>query len=109
MAYFILLIVILIYGSSLCFAYTDTVRDSKYFYLLSLGCSLCVGFLWAAGVKVSHTTERIFLFSLMWEFAVILTDYVVPLIFFGLNSNKYVTLGSLIVAAGLTVMKLGMK
>jgi len=109
MAYLILLLVITVYSTSLFFAYTDSIRDSKYFYMLSLCCSFCIGTLWATGVRVCHTTERIFFFSLCWEFAVILTDYIIPLVFFGLNANKYVTLGSLIVAVGLTIMKLNMK
>lgn len=109
MAYLILLLVITVYSTSLFFSYTPSIRESKYFYILSLCCSFCIGTLWATGVRVSQTTERIFFFSLCWEFAVILTDYIIPLVFFGLNANKYVTLGSLIVAVGLTIMKLNMK
>jgi hypothetical protein len=109
MAYLVLLLVVAIYSTSLSMSYTDSVRESKYFYPLSLVCSFCIGSLWVIGVRFSKTTEGIFFFSLCWEFAVIITDYVIPLVFFGLNANKYVTLGSLIVAVGLTIMKLNMK
>ena len=109
MAYLILLMVVLVYSTSLFFSYTDSIRESKYYYAMSLCCSFCIGTLWVNGVRICQTTDRIFFFSLCWEFAVILTDYVIPLVFFGLNANKYVTLGSLIVAVGLTMMKLNMK
>jgi hypothetical protein len=65
--------------------------------------------LWISGIKLIDNKERIFLFSLCWEFSVISIDYLVPLVFYGLNVNKYVVLGSLIVAVGLTVMKLNMR
>ncbi len=109
MAYLVLLVVVAVYSTSLCMSYTDSVRESKYFYPLSLMCSFFIGTLWVTGVRLSKTTENIFFFSLCWEFAVILTDYIIPLVFFGLNANKYVTIGSLVVAVGLTIMKLNMK
>jgi hypothetical protein len=68
-----------------------------------------VSTLWVSGIKLIDNKERIFLFSLCWEFSVISIDYLVPLVFYGLNVNKYVVLGSLIVAVGLTVMKLNMR
>jgi hypothetical protein len=68
-----------------------------------------VSSLWVSGIKLIDNKERIFLFSLCWEFSVISIDYLVPLVFYGLNVNKYVVLGSLIVAVGLTIMKLNMR
>ena len=68
-----------------------------------------VSSLWVSGIKLIDNKVRIFLFSLCWEFSVISIDYLVPLVFYGLNVNKYVVLGSLIVAVGLTVMKLNMR
>ena len=109
MAYLILLLVMVVYSTSLYISYTDSIRESKYFFLISLCCSLCIGTLWATGTRVCQTTERIFFFSLCWEFAAIMTDYIIPLVFFGLNANKYVILGSLIVATGLVIMKLNMR
>lgn len=109
MAYLILLLVVAVYSTSLMFSYTESIRESKYYCLMSLCCSLCIGMLWVYGVRAMQTTERIFFFSLCWEFAVILTDYLIPLAFYGLNVNKYVVMGSLVVAAGLTIMKLNMR
>ena len=108
MLYLILLAVVTVYSTSLLFSYSDSVRESRYYFILSLCCSLCIGMLWASGVRACKTTERIFFFSLCWEFSVIFIDYLIPLAFYGLNVNKYVILGSLLVAAGLTVMKLNM-
>ena len=109
MLYLILLAVVTVYSTSLLFSYSDSVRESKYYFMLSLCCSLCIGMLWAGGVRVCKTTERIFFFSLCWEFAVILIDCLIPLAFYSLNVNKYVVFGSFVVAIGLTIMKLNMR
>jgi hypothetical protein len=109
MAYLVLIAVVAVYSTSLCMSYTDSIRESKYFYPLSLMCSFCIGSLWVVGVRLSNATDKIFFFSLCWEFAVILVDYLIPLAFYSLNVNKYVVFGSFVVAVGLTIMKLNMR
>lgn len=109
MAWLILMLVVVVYSASLVFSYSEVIRESKYFFVLSMLGSFTIGTLWVMGVRVCQTTDRIFFFSLCWSFAVILTDYLIPLAFYNLNVNKYVVLGSLIVAVGLTIMKLNMR
>lgn len=108
MEWIIILAVMVLYTSSLIFCYTDLIRNAWYYPILSIGVGVLVSTLWVLGVRFADSKERIFLFSLCWEFSVILIDYIVPLVFYGLNVNKYVVLGSLLVAAGLTLMKLNM-
>ena len=52
MAYLVLIAVVAVYSTSLCMSYTDSIRESKYFYPLSLMCSFCIGSLWVVGVRV---------------------------------------------------------
>lgn len=109
MEWIIILAVMTLYSLSLVLCYDDNIRNAWYYPWLSVVIGIMVSTLWVSGVKFADNKERIFLFSLCWEFSVISIDYLVPLVFYGLNVNKYVVLGSLIVAVGLTVMKLNMR
>lgn len=109
MEWLIILAVMTLYSLSLVLCYDDNIRNAWYYPWLSIVIGIMVSTLWVSGIKLIDNKERIFLFSLCWEFSVISIDYLVPLVFYGLNVNKYVVLGSLIVAAGLTVMKLNMR
>ena len=105
----IILAVMTLYSTSLMLSYNPDTRNSWYYTLLSLAIGLLVSTLWTLGVRILDNKERIFFFSLCWEFAVIFIDYAIPLAFFGLNVNKYVILGSILVATGLVIMKLNMR
>jgi len=105
----IILAVMTLYSTSVMLCYNSETRNSWYYPVVSILIGLCISSMWVTGVRVLDNKERIFFFSLCWAFAVIFVDYVIPLVFFGLNVNKYVVLGSLIVAAGLVIMKLNMK
>jgi len=105
----ILFLVVLIYSASLIITYSDDIRRSSFYIPLSLVASILIGLLWSTGIKHIDNKDRIFLFSLCWEFMILIIDYIVPLIFYSLSVNKYVILGSFIVAVGLTIMKLNMK
>lgn len=105
----IILAVMTLYSISLTLCYNTETRNSWYYPVVSVVLGLCISSMWISGVRVLDNKERIFFFSLCWEFAVIFVDYVIPLVFFGLNVNKYVVFGSLIVATGLVIMKLNMK
>ena len=109
MEWLIILAVMTLYSLSLVLCYDDNIRNAWYYPWLSVVIGIMVSTLWVSGIKFIDNKERIFLFSLCWEFSVISIDYLVPLVFYGLNVNKYVVLGSLIVAVGLTVMKLNMR
>jgi hypothetical protein len=109
MEWLIILAVMTLYSLSLILCYDDHIRNVWYYPWVSVVIGLMVSGLWISGIKLIDNKERIFLFSLCWEFSVISIDYLVPLVFYGLNVNKYVVLGSLIVAVGLTVMKLNMR
>lgn len=109
MEWIIILAVMTLYSLSLVLCYDDYIRNAWYYPWLSIVIGIMVSSLWVLGIKLIDNKERIFLFSLCWEFSVISIDYLVPLVFYGLNVNKYVVLGSLIVAVGLTVMKLNMR
>lgn len=109
MEWLIIFAVMVTYSSSLALCYNDDLRRSWFYPWLSIGIGFVISSLWMLGVRTIDNKERIFLFSLCWEFSVILIDYLVPLVFYGLNVNKYVVLGSLITALGLTIMKLNMR
>ena len=109
MEWLIILAVMSLYSISLIVCYDDVARNTWYYPFLSVGLGLIISIFWVLGVKYLDNKDRIFFFSLCWEFSVIFIDYTIPLVFFGLNVNKYVLMGSLVVAAGLTIMKLNMK
>jgi hypothetical protein len=109
MEWLIILAVMSLYSTSLMMCYSDSTRNSWYYPIFSLGFSLIVSTLWVTGVRYLDNKDRIFFFSLCWEFSVIFIDYTIPLVFFGLNVNKYVVMGSFVVAMGLTIMTLNMK
>jgi hypothetical protein len=109
MEWLVILAVITLYASSLILCYSDSIRNAWYYPLLSIAIGIIVSTMWVLGVRLADNKERIFFFSLCWEFSVIFIDYAIPLAFFGLNVNKYVILGSLLVATGLVIMKLNMR
>lgn len=109
MEWLVIVAVMAIYSLSLVLCYDDGIRNSWYYPWLALSMGFVISSLWVAGVRAIDNRERIFLFSLCWEFSVISIDYLVPLVFYGLNVNKYVVLGSLVTALGLTIMKLNMR
>lgn len=109
MEWLIILAVMSLYSVSLMMCYSDSTRNSWYYPIVSLGFSLIVSTLWVTGVRYLDNKDRIFFFSLCWEFCVIFIDCTIPLVFFGIGANRNVVIGAFVVAAGLTFMKLNMK
>lgn len=106
MEWLILFVAMVFYCISLFLCYCQDIRSSWYYVPLALSIGICTSLMWILSVKVIDNKERIFFFSLCWEFLVVFIDCLIPLVFFGINANKYIVIGAAIVVAGLVVMKI---
>lgn len=106
MEWLILFAAMVFYSISLLLCYSQGIRSAWYYVPLALSIGLCTSLMWTLSVKIIDNKEKIFFFSLCWEFLVILVDCLIPIVFFGISANKYMVIGSVIVVLGLIVMRL---
>jgi hypothetical protein len=105
----IVLIVFFLYGISMSLSYNDSFRNTWYYVPVCVSFSLVCGTMWAFGTRITNGNERLLMFSLAWEFSVILVDIIVPYLIYGITPTRGFFLGSMMVVVGMVIMKLSMR
>ena len=95
--------VLCVAGSGL--SYTDDLRRSPWytFWMVVLG-GACAG-LFAWGAKLLDDRERLYVFSLWYDSTLYFCYYGLPILLFATRPSPGVLLGTVIVLAGLVVVK----
>ncbi len=94
-----------------CFAigagisYTDSIRKSQWFIpaYFSVGFVGMVCWVWAC--RLIDDKQKLYLFSLAWDFLMVVCYYALPLLIFEFKFNKGVIIGMLIMLVGLVIVK----
>lgn len=85
-------------------SFTDSVRRSAWYVPLMAVVSLATGLLFAYGSRMLDDKGRIFVFSLLYDCAMAVAYYVLPILFFGCALKNQTIAAAVLIAAGLIVL-----
>lgn len=105
MEWFVLIFVTFLYVASSYIAYQESWRQSSWYLPTGMLIGVLLTILWVATVKYIDNRERIYFFSLAWDFIMVAVFYLLPL-FMGVKLDKWGLFGLTLVAAGLVLVKI---
>ena len=108
MEWITLLIALNFYFACTYFSFHEELRRANWFVPVSVCLNIVTSFLWFSTVKYIDEKNKIFFYSLAWDFCMVCIAYFVPILFFNLNLNKMTIAGFLLMIIGLIIIKTNM-
>lgn len=87
------------------FSYSDSLRNSRAYMPVFVTAILATGFCWVAATRMADDKNKIYVFSLAWDFVMIVAYYFIPLIVFEFKFNLGVIAGMLLMLVGMVLVK----
>lgn len=101
----ILFLVGLIYLGSACFSYSESCRQSPWYWPISVFLGLLVSCIWYGMVRYLDDKQRIFVFNMCWDTMMCMAFYVTPIVFFGVKLDRWSAFGLFLMVFGLFIIK----
>lgn len=95
----------LIYAISAIMNFSPTLRNSSWFYPMSITLSLATTLLWAYLARILDDKDKIFIATIFWDIAVHGTFLIIPIVMFNVKLNPMAWLGILLVIVGFVLIK----
>ena len=101
----ILLPVFILFLIGSLISYYDNIRNSKWFIIIYISISIIGSLFWIVACKAFNNKNKIYVFSIFWDFLMIISYYVIPCIIFNLNFKKEFWFGLVLMLTGLLLIK----
>ncbi|MBX3040165.1 MAG: hypothetical protein KF789_05575 [Bdellovibrionaceae bacterium] len=85
--------------------YSETLRNSKYFFAIGLSISLLSNLMWLLGVRLLNQSQGIFWYGIAFDFIVTTCSLYIPIVLSKVKFNSLTWLGVGLVISGLFVIK----
>lgn len=106
MEWFTLLLVGVVYTISTYLTYSEDIRQKWYFIPLAVLLGSLTSVLWFCTVRYINDKDRIYVYSLFWDFVMIAIFYLYPVLFLGVKLDKWSLLGLFLVLVGIVIIKI---
>lgn len=88
-------------------SYSNTLKNTNYYYIIGLILSLVTNYLWYYIAKTSTNTTDLYKYGMIWDFILIASWSLIPLIFFNVKLNTQNNIGLVLMLTGVILIKLG--
>ena len=86
---------------------TDIEKNGFSFFALSMTVGFFYSLLWYVSTIVINNKEKLFTFTLAWDFVYMAVFYFTPILLFGVKMDRYSITGLVCMLVGLAIMKIG--
>lgn len=105
MQWWMLLLSFFMYCVCAYFSYSDEMRKKPWFIPVAVGLGTVVSTIWFITVRWLDDKQKIYVFSLFWDFVMMFVYYFLPIVWFGVKLDKWAAVGMLMMVAGLVIVK----
>jgi multidrug transporter EmrE-like cation transporter len=88
------------------FSFSDTLRNSKWYTPVFVILGIAMTFLWIWATKVFDDKNKIYVFSLVWDFLMMAAYYLLPFCLYKFKFSWPMIIGALLMVAGVVVVKI---
>jgi hypothetical protein len=82
------------------------MREKWWFVPLSVGIGTIVSTIWVLTIRYLGDKQKIYVFSLFWDFVMMFVYYLLPVVWFGVKLDKWSVGGIMLMVLGLVVLKM---
>ena len=100
-----LLLVVGLYAITCCISYSEEFKQSNYYYPAGFAVGLLTTLIWFTAVRSITEKEKLYFYSLCWDFVMISVFYFFPILFLGIKVNKIGLVGIGLMVVGLIIVK----
>lgn len=80
-------------------------RNSPWFIPINMLIGIGVSTIWYLNIRHLDDKDRIYFYGIVWDMGIVLTYYIIPLIFFDVRLSKLGLLGIGLMIAGMLLLK----
>ncbi len=106
MEWLVLLLVAGIYCICSWLTYSEEMRNKWYFMPLAVVLGTVVSVIWFLMVKYLDDKQKIYVYSLCWDFMMMFVYYLYPVALLGVKLDKWSLVGLGMIVGGIAVIKL---
>lgn len=105
MEWIVLLFASLLYFARAYLTYTEEARKQWWFIPFAVGLGVITSIMWFSIVKWMDDKQRIYVYSLFWDTAIIAVYYLMPPLLFGVKMDRWALLGLALIVGGVVLIK----
>lgn len=86
--------------------YSEDIRQKWYFIPLAVLLGTIVSLIWFCTVRYIDNKQKIYVYSLFWDFVMMGVYYIYPIIFLGIKLDGWSVFGLFLILTGVIIIKL---
>lgn len=106
MQWWMLLITFFVYCVCAYLSYSEEMRGKWWFVPVAVALGTVVSTIWFLTVRYLGDKQKIYVFSLFWDFVMMFVYYFLPVVWFGVKMDKWSLGGMVLMVTGLLIIKL---
>ena len=105
MLLFLFLLGFIIYSTGAWISYSDTIKQSFWYYPLGLTLSVIANYAWLTIAKITPNKDDILLYGSIWDSIILGTFIIIPFMFFDLKLGYKDAIGFSLIILGILIVK----
>lgn len=108
MTWLLLMLVMILQAVGAYMSYTKNYRDWTLYMPYMFAVSITSSLIWCISTRLLNNTQKILYYSLVWDTALFLCYYAIPLTLYRQELSWKSVVGAVLVLTGLVIVKLSM-